>query len=50
MLLKGDIVTIASGANPDPEANTFEIFLSDLHAKARQDGAGSSNQLGGTTE
>lgn len=39
----------AGGANPDPRANTFEIFLSDLRAKGGQDGVGSSNQPEGAT-
>lgn len=34
----------ASGASADPSANTFEVFLSDLRAKAGRDGAESSNQ------
>lgn len=34
----------ASGVAVDPSSNTFEIFLSDLKAKAGRDGVGSSNQ------
>lgn len=34
----------ASGVNVNPASNTFEIFLSDLRAKASRDEAGSSNQ------